>query len=326
MDRRTFAGCVAGSFVLLRPGLAGAQPREKVARVGFLASSPRETMQGVLATMGERMRELRYVEGHNLVIDYRYAETQEGFQARAAELVAAGSQVIFAQGPYALRGARAASATVPIVGMDMETDPVGAGYAASLARPGGNVTGVFLDQPDVSGKQLQLLRELVAGLTRVAVLYDAPVASLQLESVERAAKKLGVTIVPIVWRGPETLPAALASAKQDGARGLIVLSSTSIINPRDRPLVAAAAMKARLPAIGLTRLFARDGFLVSYGPVQRDMYRSAAALVAKILDGASPGGVPIERPIAFETVINPATAKALAITIPPSLRHAELIQ
>ena len=117
----------------------------------------------------------------------------------------------------------AATATIPIVGLDNESDPVAAGYAASLARPGGNVTGVFLDQPEVSAKQLQLLRELVPGLARVAVLFDAAIASAQRESVEAAARPLGVTIAPIVWSGPDALPAALQSATQDGARGLIVL-------------------------------------------------------------------------------------------------------
>jgi putative ABC transport system substrate-binding protein len=227
-----------------------------------------------------------------------------------------------------LRGARAASAIVPIVGLDNETDPVAAGYAASLARPGGNVTGVFLDQPEVSAKQLQLLGELVPGLTRVAVLFDAPVASAQRESVEAAARRLGVTIAPIVWRGPDTLPAALQSATQDGARGLIVLSSPNIITRRNRPLVADAALKGRLPAIGMTILFARDGLPIAYGPVQRDMYRTAAALVAKILDGTPPARIPIERPVRFELVINLKAAKALGLTIPQSLllRADEVIQ
>ena len=164
------------------------------------------------------------------------------------------------------------------------------------------------------------------GLTRVAVLYDAAVASAQREAVEGAALRLGVSIAPIVWRGPDSLPAALLSAAKDGARGLIVLSSSQIITQRNRPLVADAALKARLPAIGLTSLFARVGLLVAYGPVQMDMYRSAATLIAKILDGASPAGIPIERPVRFELVINRNTAKALGITIPQSLQvQAELI-
>ena len=283
-------------------------------------------MQGVVATISARLRELGYVEGRNLVVDFRYTEAVERFPDLAAQLVAAGSHVIFAQGPYALRAAHDASATIPIVGLDNESDPIAAGYAASLARPGGNVTGVFLDQPEVSAKQLQLLRELVPGLKRVAVLYDAAVASAQREAVEEAALRLGVSIARIVWRGPDSLPAALQSAAKDGARGLIVLSSSQIITQRNRPLVADAALKAHLPAIGLTSLFARVGLLVAYGPVQMDMYRSAATLIAKILDGASPAGIPVERPVRFELVINRNTAKALGITIPHSLQvQAELI-
>lgn len=318
MDRRRFVRTgVCG--VLLLPLVANAQSREKVARLGFLASSPREMIPHVVSTMTERLRELGYVEGRNLVIDYRHAETEEGFRELATQLVATGSQVIFAQGPYALRGARAATAIIPIVGLDNESDPVAAGYAASLARPGGNVTGVFLDQPELSAKQLQLLRELVPGLTRVAVLFDPAISSAQRESVEGAARRLGVTIAPIVWSGPDALPAALQSATQDGVRGLIVLSSPNILTQRNRPLVADAALKRRLPAIGLTVLFARDGLPIAYGPVQKDMYRSAATLVAKILDGASPAGIPIERPVRYELVINLKVAKALALTIPPSL-------
>ena len=201
-----------------------------------------------------------------------------------------------------------------------------AGYAASLARPGGNVTGVFLDQPEVSAKQLQLLRELVPGLTRVAVLFDAAVASAQRESVEGAARRLGVTIAPIAWRGPDTLPAALQSATQDGARGLIVLSSPHIQGYR--LLVADAVLKRRLPAVALLSSFARDGLLITYGPVQRDLLRIGANLVAKILDGAPPAGLPIERPVRYALVINLKVAKALALTIPRSLllRADEVIQ
>jgi putative tryptophan/tyrosine transport system substrate-binding protein len=153
----------------------------------------------------------------------------------------------------------------------------------------------------VSAKQLQLLRELVPGLTRVAVLFDAAVASAQRESVEGAARRLGVTIAPIAWRGPDTLPAALQSATQGGARGLIVLSSPHIQGYR--LLVADAVLKRRLPAVALLSSFARDGLLITYGPVQRDLLRIGANLVAKILDGAPPAGLPIERPVRYALVI-----------------------
>ena len=323
MDRRTFMGGVAGGL-LAAPLAANGQLQGKTARVGFLASFPREG----LATLVDRLRELGYVEGRNVSFDFRQADadSEERFRELATELVGVGIQVIYAQGPYALRAARAVTATVPIVGYDFESDPIAAGYATSLARPGGNVTGVFLDQSEVSAKQLQLLKEMVPGLTRVAVLWDAAVAAAQREAVDDAARRLGVTVSPIVWRGPDALPAALRSATQDGARGLIVLSSPRILAQKNRPFVADAALKNRLPAIGLTSPFARDGLLMAYGPVQQDMYRSAATLVAKILDGARPADLPIQRPVTFSLWINEKTAKELGLTIPQSLRvQAEFI-
>jgi putative tryptophan/tyrosine transport system substrate-binding protein len=327
MDRRTFVIIVAGTS-LLEPLAANGQPQGKAARVGFLVTSPREALPLVVGTIVDRLRELGYVEGRNVIFDFRHADSEERFRELAAQLVGVGTQVIFAQGPYALRAARAATATVPIVGIDNESDPIAAGYATSLARPGGNITGVFLDQSEVSAKQLQLLTEMVPGLTRVAVLWDAAVAAAQRTAVDDGAGRLGVTVSPIAWRGPDALPGALRSATQDGARGLIVLSTTRILNSKDRPLVAAAALKSRLPAVGLTSTFARDGLLIAYGPVQLDMYRSAATMVAKILDGARPADLPIERPVRFELVINAKTAKALALTIPQSLlqRADEVIQ
>jgi putative ABC transport system substrate-binding protein len=301
--------------------------REKIARLGVLAGSPR-VAQGNTSTIAERLGELGYVEGRNLTIDFRHAETEERLRELAGQLVTTGSQVIYANGPYALRAARTASAIVPIVGLDHESDPVAAGYAASLAQPGGNVTGVFLDQSEISAKQLQLLRELVPGLTHVAVLFDAEVASAQRESVEEAARRLRVTVAPIVWRGRDALPAALQSATQDGARGLIVLSSPRIFEQGNRRFVADAALQRHLPAITLLSSWARDGLLITYGPVQRDMLRSAATLIAKILEGTPPAGLPIERPVRYELVINLNTAKALGLTIPQSFvsRADEVIQ
>jgi putative ABC transport system substrate-binding protein len=254
-----------------------------------------------------------------VTFDFRVAESEARFQEHATELVRDGVQVIFAVGPYALRAARAVTSTVPIVGLDNESDPIAAGYAASLARPGRNVTGVFLDQSEVSAKQLQLLKEAVPGLARVAVLWDDEIATAQRDAVDDAARRLGVMVSSIVWRDPETLTRSLRTATQDGARGLIVLSTPRILNERIRPFVAATALTSRLPAIGLTATFARDGLLMAYGPLQLNMYRSAATLVAKILDGARPADLPIERPVHFALVINLKTAKALGITLPQSL-------
>jgi putative ABC transport system substrate-binding protein len=327
MDRRAFMGGVVGELLAL-PFAANGQPQGKTARVGFLVFAPREALGITVSTMVDRLRELGYIEGRNVIFDFRHADSEERFRELATELVGIGVRVIFAVGQYAIRAARAATTTLPIVGLDNEVDPVVAGYAASLARPGGNVTGVFLDQPEVSAKQLQLLKEMVPGLARVAVLWDATVGTAQREAVDDAARRLGITVSSIVWSGPDALPGALRSATQDGARGLIVLSSPRILTPKDRPLVADAALKNRLPAIGLTLLFARDGLLIAYGPVQLDMYRSAATLIAKILDGFQPADLPIERPVHFALVINLKTGKALGLTIPQSvlLRADDIIQ
>ena len=327
MDRRTFMCSVAGGL-LVAPLAAIGQQQGKTARVGFLTMDPREAMPVVVGTIVDRLRELGYVEGRNVIFDFRNARSEERFRELATQFVGVGIQVIFAQGPYALRAARVTTATLPIVGIDNESDPIAAGYATNLAHPGGNVTGVFLDQSEVSAKQLQLLKETVPGLTRVAVLWDDVVAAGQREAVDNAARKLGVTVRPIVWLGPDALPEALRSATQDGARGLIVLSTPRILNSKDRPIVATAALKSRLPAIGLTSTFARDGLLMAYGPIQLNMYRSAATLVAKILDGARPADIPIERPTTFNFVINLKTAKALGLTIPQSVlaRADEVIQ
>ena len=173
MDRRTFVATGVGSLLGLSFSANG-QPQGKIPRVGFLLSSPREALKLVAPTIVDRLRELGYAEGRNVILDFRNAESEERFRALAAELIGVGVHVIFAVGPYALRAARAVTATVPIVGLDNESDPITAGYATSLARPGGNVTGVFLDQSEVSAKQLQLLKEAVPGLARVAVLWDAP--------------------------------------------------------------------------------------------------------------------------------------------------------
>jgi putative ABC transport system substrate-binding protein len=339
MDRRAFIvallamyGCgqkkeLKQAAEAAKAAASNAQPMEKIARLGVLTGSPR-LAQGNTSTIAERLAELGYVEGRNLIVDFRHAESEEQLRELAGQLAATGSQVIYANGPYALRAARAASAIIPIVCLDHETDPVAAGYASNLARPGGNVTGVFLDQSEISAKQLQLLRDLVPGLTRVAVLFDAAVASAQRASVEGAARRLGVTIVPIPWGGPDALPAELLSATQDGARGLIVLSSPRIFEQGNRLLIADAALKRRLPAISLLSSSVRDGLLMTYGPVQKDMLRSAATLIAKILDGAAPADLPIERPVRYEFVINLNTAKALGLTIPQSLlsRADQVIQ
>jgi putative tryptophan/tyrosine transport system substrate-binding protein len=237
----------ASVLVLAAPLAAEGQQAGTMARVGFLAGAPRETLLISVPTFVDQLRELGHTEGQDLVIEFRHADTQERFRELTAQLIGVGVRVIYGSNPSAIRGALDATRTLPIVGYDYESDPVAAGYAASLARPGGNVTGVFLDQAGVSAKQLQLLTELVPGLSRVAVLWDAPLATAQHEAVKEAARRLGLAISSLVWRGPDELPGMLRSANQAGAQALIVLSSPRI-HDRYRGLVAAAALK-RLPSI-----------------------------------------------------------------------------
>ncbi len=191
MDRRAFMGAAAGGL-LAAPFATIAQTPGKIARMGYLALAPREALPGAVATMLTRLAELGYHEGQNLIFEFRGADTQDRLQELAAELIGIGVRVIFARSEYAIRAARAATTTLPIVGLDNEIDPVAAGYAASLARPGGNLTGVFLDQPEVSAKQLQLLKEMVPTLSRVAVLWDPVVATAQREAVEVAGSQVTI--------------------------------------------------------------------------------------------------------------------------------------
>ena len=300
------------------PGVGGAQPAGRIARVGYLASVPRAESGGAIQVFVAKLSEMGFIEGQNLVIEFRHGDSQVRLRAVASELIGLGVQVIHAANPYALQAAREVTTTVPIVGYDLESDPVAAGFAASLARPGGNITGVFLDQPEVSGKLLQFLTEMVPGLSRVAVLWDAPLASAQLKALEDAASRLRLMILPIVWHGPGELLRPLSLSVKEGARGLVVLSSPRI-HDRYLPFVADAALKHRLPSISLSSAFVRNGGLIAYGPVTTDMRRAAAALVVKILGGARPAELPIERPARFELTINPKTARALGLTIPPAL-------
>ena len=327
MNRRTFlCGLTLGT--LAAPLAAAAQQPGKTARVGVLASTPRETSTIVMPTIITQLREMGYVEGENLFIEHRHTRDQERYSQLAAELVALKVDVIFASNPYFLRASREATATIPIVGYDLESDPVLEGFAATLARPGGNVTGIFLDQPELSAKQLQLLREVVPRLGRVVVLWDSPLAQLQFRAVEGAARKLDITVHSIVWRGERELSDGLRRATRDGARGLIVLSSPRINTIPNRRLIADAALRSRLPSISLFPTFTEVGGLMAYGPSERDLYRSAGTLVGKILGGARPGELPIERPARFEFVINAQTARALVLTIPQTLlqRADEVIQ
>jgi putative ABC transport system substrate-binding protein len=303
------------------PLTADAQPAAKVYRIGLLGSRP-PTGPGasrIWEGFFQGLRELGYVEGQNILIEGRfYGERTERLPALAAELARIKVDVIVAQGPPAPEAAQRATSTIPIV-MTVHQDPVGSGLVASLARPGGNVTGLSVLTTELVGKRLQLLKEAVPGISRVAVLSDPthPTAALQLREAEVAARSLKVQLQVLEARAPSDFASAFSAMTKDRAGGLIALGTLMFFVHRTR--IVELAAQSRLPAIYGAKESAEAGGLMSYGPNLRESYRRAATYVDKILKGAKPGDLPIEQPTKFEFVVNLKTAKALGLTIPPSL-------
>jgi len=321
MERRTFLSTLTGGL-LAAPLAAEAQQAAKVARIGYLspnlAASPHlrdAFLQG--------LHDLGYVEGRNVVIEYRDAEGKlERLPALAAELVALKVDVILAEGgTLGPRVAKQATRTIPIV-FAGAGDPVGSGLVTSLARPGGNVTGLSSLNPELIGKRLELLKQAVPGVDRVAVLRQ-PVALGErtakdmLKAADVAARALGVQPQFIEARGPDEFAKAFSDMTSARAGALTLLPSAMFLREHRR-LVDLAA-KNRLPAAYTSREFVDAGGLMSYGANQPDLFRRAATYVDKILKGAKPGDLPVEQPRKFELVINLKAAKALGLTIPPSL-------
>jgi putative ABC transport system substrate-binding protein len=314
IPRRAFIATL-GIGVLAVHRQVHAQVSTKAPRVGYLGRSP-----GSFKAFSEGLRELGYVVGENLVIDATFSEGDqvEQFGDVAARLVTAGVDVIVAANPHALETVTKATKTIPVVGVDLESDPVAKGWVASLARPGGNVTGFFLDIPEMSGKQLQLLKEVKPNLAQVAVLGDPRVNELQFRATEVAARGGGLTLQPLPVKSLNEITRAIAEAARQRAGALLVLTSPLIFT--NMPHIADAAVKRRLPAINLfVPLFAEAGGLLAYGPDFHDFFRRAAGYVDRILKGAKHGDLPVQRPAKFELVINLKTAKALGLTIPPSV-------
>jgi len=304
--------------------LAAQQPA-KPFRIGFLhpGTSPNSSADVFRSTLNE----LGYVEGRDVNIEFRWAEGHmDRLSPLAAELVALNVDVILGSGPWIMRSVRKATNTIPIVGIDLESDPVASGFVASLARPGGNVTGIFLDLPELSGKQLQFLKEIVPGLVRVAVLWEPEIGEPQLQATEEAARMVDIRLNALGIRRAEEIRPAVERAARGRAQALVVLTSPLLSNNLRQ--IVEMTQKYRLPTISPFISFADAGALMAYGPSQPEMYRRAASYVDKILRGAKAGELPVERPSKFELAINLKTAKGLGLTIPPSLlqRADELIQ
>ena len=303
--------------LLAGPLLVEAQQAKKVPRIGYLSATSPSALAGWSEAFRQGLRELGYVEGKNIVVEYRYAEGKfDRLPDLAAELVRLKVDIIVSVGPAVTSRIKEATGTIPIV-MCFDFDPVGSGFVASLARPGGNITGSSTLSPELGGKQLELLKKILPQFSRLAVLGDStePGNARSLQELERAAKAFGVTLQPIDVVSPTDIETAFRAASKGSGDAVLVLPSPVTLLQRTQ--VLELAVQHRLPAIYSLPLFVQAGGLMFYGPSFPDLFRRAATYVDKILKGAKPADLPVERPTKFDLVINLKTAKALGITIPP---------
>jgi putative tryptophan/tyrosine transport system substrate-binding protein len=318
MRRREFITLLGGGMASW-PLAVGAQQTAKLPNLGFLtAGTPGAGSPGLPALL-EGLRQLGWIEGKTIVIEYRYAQNRnDRLPELAAELVRLNVDVIAAAGTLAALAAKHATTTIPIV-MTSAGDPIGNGLVASLARPGGNVTGFSLMMSDVSGKRLELLKELVPGLSRVAVLWNStnPYPTIVFKETQDAARTLGIEVQSLEVKGPADFATVFELARQKRPDAFFTIDDPLTLSQLNQILDFAAAN--RLPAIYGVQEFAAAGGLMAYGASIPDLYRRAATYVDKILRGAKPGKLPVEQPTKFELVINLKTAKALGLTVPQTL-------
>jgi putative ABC transport system substrate-binding protein len=312
-------GCIVTLTLslLAAPLPADAQPSAKVSRIGYLsvAGSPGSLFAEAFR---QGLRALGYVEGQNIALDFREAEGSAQFPALAAELVQLQVDVIVAWSVGAAQAAKNTTTTIPIV-MVSSGDPVATGLVASLARPGGNLTGLTGIAMELSGKRLELLREAVPSLARVAVLWNARDATMThtFRGIQAAAPALGVAVQPLGVREAQEIDSAIAALTEERPDALFMI--TDVLTRRHTKQVVDFAAQRRLPTLFEGRGPVAEGGLMSYGPSFPDLLRRAATYVDKILKGAKPADLPVEQPMKFELVINLKTATALGLTIPPTL-------
>jgi len=329
MDRRAFVGMVAAGL-LAASGIVAAQQPAKVWRIGFLSAVSRESLMesGDYGAFLQGMLERGYVEGKNLAIEWRFAEGQyDRLPVLVKDLVRLKVDVIVATPSPAIRAAQHATTTIPIV-FPTTGDPVGSGFAASLARPGSNITGLSNTNLDLSAKTLELLTTMVPKMSRVAILAN-PGSSTEtaiLKSIEAAALKVAVQILPVEARTPKEIEDGFAFMKREHADAFVIAADAFLSMQRRQ--IAELAIKYRLPSVSPVAAYANAGGLMSYGYDSTENYRRAATYVDKILKGAKPADLPIEQPTKFKLLINLKTANAIGLTIPQSLllRADEVIQ
>jgi ABC-type uncharacterized transport system substrate-binding protein len=298
---------------------ASAQQPTKIPRIGYLATAPASAITARVKAFRQGLRELGYVEGKNIVIEQRYAEDKlDRLSALAAELVSLKVDIIVTGGPSPTRAAKEATPTIPIV-MTQVGDPVANGFVASLARPGGNITGLSTLAPGLSGKRLELLKETISKLSRVAVLGTStnPETAQSLEEVDLAARALKVKLQYLDILDPKDIGTAFQAAGKGRADAVLLLNSSLFSSYRTR--IAELAAKSRLPGIYNQTNFVEAGGLMSYGVNRNDLDRRAATFVDKILKGRKTADLPVEQPIKFEFIINLKAAKQIGLTIPPNV-------
>jgi putative tryptophan/tyrosine transport system substrate-binding protein len=328
IERRTFIASGLGC-AMTAPRAAGAAGREKVLRIGYIQTATEAEQAHLTQALEQALLELGYAQGRNLVFERRFADGKpERLPDLALQLVRLEVDVIVTGSNPVIAAVKQATATIPVV-MATSRDPVGSGFIASLSRPGGNITGMTGDPtPEMQGKRLELLLQAVPRARQVALLWNplAPAAQTYRNEVESAARKLGVSLIAVEARGRGEFEAAFAAMAREGAQALVVLPDPLFFTARKQVVEWAASW--RLPAIYHAREVVELGGLMSYGANLVDQFRRAAGYVDRILKGANPADMPVEQPTRFELVINLKAAKALGITIPPSLllRADELIQ
>jgi putative tryptophan/tyrosine transport system substrate-binding protein len=320
IQNRKWAGIFAVVVTFAMSGaVTRAQQPKTVPRIGYLTVASLSSNVARVEAFRQGLRELGYVEGKNIVIEWRSAEGKFERQGElAAELVRLKVDVIVSSGPTMTRAAKEATATIPIV-MAQDTDPVGNGFVASLARPGGNITGLSVLSPELSGKQLELVKEIVPKLSRVAVLGNSnePANPKTLKEIELVAGSFRVQLQPLDILGSKDIETAFRAATKAHADAVIVLASAIVTDHRTK--IANLALKSRLPAIYGSSIWVDDGGLMSYGTSLIDLSHRAATYVDKILKGAKPADLPVEQPKKFEFIINLKAAKQIGLTIPPNV-------
>jgi putative ABC transport system substrate-binding protein len=314
-----FLAWLVAILILTTAPSVDAQQSKKVARIGFLATISPSALSDRVHAFQRGLSELGYVEGKSIVIEWRYAEGKaDRLPGLAAELVRLKVDVIVTAAPPPTRAAKEATSTIPIV-MAFADDPVGSGFVASLARPGGNITGLATLSPEIAGKQLELLKETIPTLSRVAVLGTStvPQYAITVKEIELAAKALGVKARFLDVKNPKDIETAFRTVTTERASAVVVLG-TPVLRNRQRQVVDLA-LKNRLPATYSRPEYVADGGLMTYGVNMNDLYRRAATYVDKILKGAKPADLPVEQPTRFEFIINLKTAKQIGLTIPPNV-------